>query len=288
MSYSLTPSERFFDRVEMLGYLTLGAAAVFLIVYFGLLFFYLPVKLQAWDLKLATFLLYAAVFLAGFGAVRHKNLARLLYLAFFLGLGADAAYEAFIRAHWLYLAVLAYAAYAYWTYSHPAAVAWFRRLRPHEERGQEGLDWLWIFTSLLTVYAAYLLFSGLMVLGAESGRLPASDPWNGLWQIIWALAILALVTGLRHLSPWARWLALAVFSAYALRFLSDSFVAQTYLQHWLVLAKLLFFLGVSLYLAFSPAVKSRFTRTPRPGTDRKGPSSPVPPPPAVAPEGRAR
>lgn len=256
----LTESELFSDRIELAGYGTLFGAALFLPVYFALIFFYAPVRNQTPATQIGWLALMAAVAGLGFALVRLRAWARLALLTFYLGFGLWALVAVRDRSAW-YWAPAVWSVFVFWVLTHPAAVARFRPLRARELRTAEGLQPFSFGVVVLYFFSAFSLAAGIDAF-AVSWDQTVTDAEALTWSlhILGALGLAGLAWCVRRLWTWARWLAVLVLLALAGSLLPDTFTTKSYSQYWLAMAKLSFFAGFAGYLAFSARVHRAFAR----------------------------
>ncbi|MBN1595111.1 hypothetical protein JW933_04205, partial [candidate division FCPU426 bacterium] len=261
MSTLLSPEERTTDRIEIVGYFSSGAAAVTLVVYFGMMFFYKPVQLHSLGTQALVLSCCLLVLITGFFIPREKNLARILFKFFFYFLAVLGYYQTVNQGQWYLGLAAAYSLYALWVLTHPLAVSRFRKLCLHEQRqlpAAVGLTWHRI---ILSLYALVTFVNGLLILSAEDVK---QDIDQGMLKLFLALAIAFLLVFFRRLHNWARWCIILICLGLGFSGLPDTINPRikNYLEYWQSLIFVFYFLGVSAYLAFSPLIRSVFISRP--------------------------
>jgi len=259
----LSAEERFTDRLEIVGYFTASMAAIILIMYFGMIFFYHPVQLQPPATKLLILLLSIFVLSVGFFIPRANNVARISYRLFFYLFATFAYFRTFVRNEWFFAPVIAYAFYVLWVLGHPVSIRFFRKLRPHEEQQLPAADWFTLHRIILTWYSLITGINGLLILNG-SGESLLYDPDKATLQIFLSLMLFFLLIFFRHLKNWARWCVAFISLIIGTTGIPDtiSTQVQNYFEYWKTLANVFYFLGLAAYLIFSPRIKTIFKKSP--------------------------
>ncbi|NTV52219.1 MAG: hypothetical protein HGA76_04300 [Candidatus Firestonebacteria bacterium] len=259
----LSIQEQFQDRIELLGYLTLGASAALLIVYFGMMFFYAPVMQQSAGIKLGLHLLGIAVFAVAWWIPKHKNFSRNLFLIFFLGLELFSA-DLVFKQEKLWVALpAAYAFFGYWVLSHPAATAFFRPLKPAEKRWEEGSQVFSLFRVFFLLKTWYLLYQGVSLLTLGESE-PLYNPTKAAGLIFLALLLFALLFLAKHAQPFGRWTLGGLLVLMGLLQIPETFGRHSYLAYWTALGNVALYFGFAVFLAASPWCRVFFKKPPPP------------------------
>lgn len=254
-----TPEERFEDRLEIVGYLSAILAGIFLVTYFGMIFFYRPVQLHSPGTKLLVLLLSSVALYLGFFIPRYHNASRVAFRLFFLGLAVFAYFRSLAPGQWFFGLLLVYALYALWVLSHPRGLRFFRRLRPYEERVLPIAGWFTLHLVVLTLFALITAMQGLIIL-SRTGENLLHELDQGMFQLFLSLVVIFFLPFLRRLQNWARWCLALLCAGLGLTAVpaTMSVTIQNYLAYWQTLAKVFYFLSVGGYLVFSPAVRRVF------------------------------
>lgn len=255
----LSTQEQFQDRVELIGYLTLIASGALLIVYFGMLFFYAPVQQQSAGTKAGLLGLFLAAFAVGWWIPKHKNFARRLFLLFFLVLGTYSADLLFKQEKPWYALPGAYAFFGYWILSHPAAVRFFRPLKPAEARFEEGSQVFSIFRVFFLFQGAWAFYAGSVMVTLAAGD-PLYNPAKAVGLLCWALLLWLILFLLKHGQPFARWTLAGLLALQAIMCIPDTFGKHSYIAYWSALGNFSLSLAYAIFLASSAWCRAFFKK----------------------------
>ncbi|MCD4812872.1 hypothetical protein K8S19_04190 [bacterium] len=263
MADLLSREEHFEDRLEITGYFTSGVASIFLLIFFGMIFFYKPVQNLPPITQL--FILLISIFLLtiGFFIPRGNNAARILFRIFFLWFGAYTYFKSIEQGQWFYLPLLLYSAYILWVLGHPVGIQFFRKLKPHEEKQKPVANWLTLHGTVLLLASCIAGLKGAMIISSTESD-PLYDPDLGMLSLFLSLVFLFLLFFFRRMKNWARWCLILLSLTLGVFGIPETISTRitSYISYWKILTWVFYCVGLALYLIFSRKIQQAFRTAP--------------------------